>query len=172
MVKDEDEVDHIINEHRRIASLTMASDSIAPCTNKVGWKKVSLAIDSGACDNVIDAEELLPDYKVHQTKASTSGMKYASATGEEIPNLGEVMLPMITCEGTKKKMRMQAAAVSRPLASVKKICEAGHMVIFDDQVSYLYNKSTGEVNYLREESGNYMFDVWIPPNETRDFGRR
>ena len=39
------------------------------------------------------------------------------------------------------------------------------MVIFDDQVSYLYNKSTGEV-------GNYMFDVWIPPNETRDFGRR
>ena len=172
VVKDEDEVDHIINEHRRIASLTMASDSIALCTNKVGWKKVSLAIDSGACDNVIDAEELLPDYKVHQTKASTSGMKYASATGEEIPNLGEVMLPMITCEGTKKKMRMQAAAVSRPLASVKKICEAGHMVIFDDQVSYLYNKSTGEVNYLRKESGNYMFDVWIPPNETRDFGRR
>ena len=159
-VKDEDEVDHIINEHRRIASLTMASDSIAPCTNKVGWKKVSLAIDSGACDNVIDAEELLLDYKVHQTKASTSGMKYASATGEEIPNLGEVMLPMITCEGTKKKMRMQAAAVSRPLASVKKICEAGHMVIFDDQVSYLYNKSTGEINYLRRESGIYMFDVW------------
>ena len=87
VVKDEDEVDHIINEHRRIASLTMASDSIAPCTNKVGWKKVSLAIDSGACDNVIDAEELLPDCKVHQTKASTSGMKYASATGEETPIL-------------------------------------------------------------------------------------
>ena len=134
MLQDEDEVDHIINEHRRIASLTMASDSIAPCTNKVGWKKVSLAIDSGVCDNVIDAEELLPNFKVHQTKALTSGVKYASPTGEEIPNLGEVMLAMITFEGTKKKMRMKAAAVSRPLASVKKICEAGHMVIFDDQV--------------------------------------
>ena len=45
-------------------------------------------------------------------------------------------------------------------------------MIFDDEVSYLYNKFTDEVNYLREESGNYMFDVWIPPNETRDFGRR
>ena len=98
----------VVKEHQRIASLTMASDSIAPCTNRVGWKKVSLAIDSGACDNVIDAEELLHDYKVHQTEASTSGMKYASATGEEIPNLGEVMLPMMTFEGTKKKMRMQA----------------------------------------------------------------
>ena len=80
-------------------------------------------------------------------------MKYASATGEEIPNLCEVMLPMITFEGTKKKMRMLAAAVSRPLASVWKICEAGHMVIFFDQVSYLYKKSPCEVNYLREESG-------------------
>ena len=67
--------------------------------------------------------------------------------------------------------RMRAAAVSRPLASVKKTCEAGHMVIFDDQVSYLYNKSSSEVNYLREESGTYMFDVWGPPNKTRDFGR-
>ena len=38
VVKDEDEVDHIINEHRRIALLIMVSDSIAPCTNKVGWK--------------------------------------------------------------------------------------------------------------------------------------
>ena len=67
VVKDEDKVDHIINEHGRIASLTMASDSTAPCTNKVGWENGSMAIDSGACDNVIDAEELLPDYKVYQT---------------------------------------------------------------------------------------------------------
>ena len=118
-----------------------------------GWLEESFVGHSGGCDNVIDAEELLLDYKVHQTKASTSGMKYASATGEEIPNLGEVMLPMITCEGTKNKMRMQTAAVSRPLASVKKICEAGHMVIFDDQVSYLYNKSTGEVNFFTRGVG-------------------
>ena len=74
------------------------------------------------------------------------------------------MLPMIK-EGTKKKMRMQAAAVSRPLASVKKICEAGHMVIFDDQDSYLYNKSTGEVNYLREESGIYIHVRRLDPAE-------
>ena len=45
-------------------------------------------------------------------------------------------------------------------------------MIFDDQVSYSYDKSTGEVDFLREESDNYMFDVWIPPNETIDFGRR
>ena len=131
-----------------------------------------MAIDSGACDNVIDAEETVPDYEVYQTKASMNGMKYASATGEEIPNLGEVMIPMVTSEGTKKKMKMQAAAVSRPLASAKRICEAGHMVIFDEDASYLLNKTTGEINYLREEAGNYMFDVWIPPRSEQGFGRR
>ena len=30
-------------------------------------------------------------------------MKYATATGEEVHNLGEVMLPMITFEGHKEE---------------------------------------------------------------------
>lgn len=40
---------------------------------------------------------------------------------------------MLTKENTKKSMRMQAAEVSRPLANVKRICEAGHVVVFDDK---------------------------------------
>ena len=61
---------------------------------------------------------------------------------------------------------MQVAEVSRPLASVKRICEAGHVVAFDEDGSFILNKMTGEINQLREESGNYMFDVWIPPKST------
>ena len=83
-----------------------------------------MAVDSGACENVIDAEEMVRGFEIKQTKASMSGVKYASATGEEILNLGEVVLPVITAEGTKRRMRLQAAEVSRPLASVKRICEA------------------------------------------------
>ena len=75
------------------------------------------------------------------------------------------MLPMLTKENTKRSMKMQAAEVSRPLASVKRICEAGHVVVFDEDGSFIYNKTTGELNQLREESGNYMFDVWVPPKE-------
>ena len=66
---------------------------------------------------------------------------------------------------------MQAAEVTRPLASVKRICEAGHVVVFDEDGSYIYNKNTGETNYLREESGNYMFDVLIPPAGDQSFRR-
>ena len=53
-------------------------------------------------------------------------------------------------------MKFQACDVTRPLASVKKICKAGHMVIFDEEGSYIYNKVTGEINMLREDEGNYM----------------
>ena len=191
-VSDEKEIDKIIAEHRKkvkedeskkkidemigknvkmnetkvIAGLTMKNDTLAACAEKVNeWTKISMAVDSGACESVIDAFEQVPGYEVRETKASKSGLVYASATGEEIPNLGEVMLPMLTKENTKRSMKMQAAEVSRPLASVKRICEAGHVVVFDEDGSFIYNKTTGEFNQLREESGNYMFDVWVPPKE-------
>lgn len=131
-----------------------------------------MAVDSGACESVIDAAEQVPGYDIQETKASKSGLVYASATGEDIPNLGEVLLPMLTRENTKRSMKMQAAEVTRPLASVKRICEAGHVVVFDDDGSFIFNKSTGELNQLREEAGNYMFDVWVPPKDAAATFRR
>ena len=62
-------------------------------------------------------------------------------------------------------MKVQAAPVTKPLASVLRIVQAGHIVVFDDQGSYIMNKKTGELNMLREENGNYMLDLWIPPVE-------
>ena len=41
------------------------------------------------------------------------------------------------------------------------------MVIFDEDGSYIYNKSTGEINMLREDEGNYMLDVWVPPKDLK-----
>ena len=60
-------------------------------------------------------------------------------------------------------MTFQTAPVAKPLASVAKIGMAGHVVVFDEGASYILNKTTGDINWLREEDGNYMLDVWIPP---------
>ena len=72
---------------------------------------------------------------------------------------------MITRESTFRGVQFVGAPVSKPLASVKRICMAGHTVVFDEQGSYIINKSTGEVNSLREEQGNYMLDIYVPPSE-------
>ena len=56
-------------------------------------------------------------------------------------------------------MTFQAAPVAKPLGSVKRICQAGHCVVFDEDGSYILNKIAGELNWLREDNGNYMLDV-------------
>ena len=77
--------------------------------------------------------------------------------------MGDVRLPLYLREGTLKGMIMRAAPVSKPLGSVKKICAAGHRVVFDDEGSFIMNKLTGEMNWLREEDGNYLLGAWVPP---------
>ena len=69
-------------------------------------------------------------------------------------------------------MTFQAAPVDRALGSVKRMCSSGHMVVFDDDGSYVLNKMTGEVNWMREESGNYIMDLWVMPNKGQGFTRQ
>ena len=126
------------------------------------WQKISIAIDSGAAATDIP-HTMVTEYPIVATAMSEAGVCYVSATGEPIPNLGEQRLPLATVEGSLRAMTFQAAPVAKPLGSVKKMCQAGHMVVFDDEGSYIYNKQTQEINWLREESGNYMLDVWLPP---------
>ena len=121
-----------------------------------------MAVDSGACDRVADPTQL--PCEVCETAASKAGSNFASATGEPIPNMGEMKVPLMTREGTCRSMRVTAAPVTKPLASVKKICQAGHKVVFDEEGSYIVHKVTGEVNALREEDGNYMLDMWVMPS--------
>ena len=48
---------------------------------------------------------------------------------------------------------------------------AKHRVVFDESGSYVENKITGEINMMREEEGNFMLDVWVPPPEVaREMG--
>ena len=102
-------------------------------------------------------------HPLRETEASRSGLNYASATGDPIPNLGEQVLPLLTQEGSLRSMTFQAAPVDRALGSVKRMCASGHVVVFDEDGSYVANKRTGEINWLREENGNYMLDTWVMP---------
>ena len=126
------------------------------------WKVMSIAIDSGAAETVVP-HTLITEYPIYSTARSEAGECYASATGEPIPNLGEQRLPLATAEGSLRAMTFQAAPVAKPLGSVDRICEAGHVVVFDSDGSYIFNKKTEEINWLRRENGNYMLDVWVPP---------
>ena len=135
-----------------------------------GWQYLSLTVDSGAAETVIP-HMLVQDHPIRETNASRSGLNYASATGDPIPNLGEQKLPLLTQEGSLRAMTFQAAPVDRALGSVQRMCSSGHMVVFDSEGSYILNKLTNEVNWMREENGNYVMDLWIMPNSGQSFPR-
>ena len=84
---------------------------------------MSIAIDSGACDS-----EHVPDHEVHESVESRRGENFQSATGEPMPNLGDLRLPLYMREGTVRGMVMKASPVTKALGSAKKICQAGHTV--------------------------------------------
>ena len=126
------------------------------------WQLLSMVVDSGAAETVIP-HTLVRDHPIAETEDSKAGACFASATGDPIPNLGEQVLPLCTAEGTLRSMRFQAAPVSKALGSVYRICEAGHRVVFDSDGAYIENKSSGELNWLRLENGNYVLDTWVMP---------
>ena len=103
-----------------------------------------------------------------ETDASRNGLNYASATGDP----REQKLPLLTQEGNLRAMTFQAAPVDRALGSVKRKCSSGHMAVFVDDGSDVLNKMTGEVNWVREESGNYIMDLWVMPNKGQGFTRQ
>ena len=149
---------------------------VAACgESKRKWQCLSVAVDSGACDNVIDPKDVgLYEEYVKDTEASRNQENFLAANGEEIPNYGEVKVPIITRERTLRGITFQAAGVAKGLLSVEKMNESGHVVVFDGDDSYVVNKWTGEMNQLRRQDGNFMLDIWIPPPETAQewgFGR-
>ena len=78
---------------------------------------------------------LVSQHPLKETNASRSGMCHSSATSQLIPNLGEQCFLVLPMENTFRGMTFQAAPVSKPLGSVKRICAAGHRVVFDDGTS-------------------------------------
>ena len=76
------------------------------------WRRVSFAIDSGACDSVISPEHV-PDHEVHESVESWCGEIFQSATGVPIANLGDLWLPLYMREGTVRGMVMKSFPCDR-----------------------------------------------------------
>ena len=104
-------------------------------------------------------------YKILRNSASESGLTFITATGKETSNLGEKIVVVATTEGSTRSIKFQMCDVTKCLASVSRIVEAGHRVILDtpEAGSYIENRHTGERTYLRQERGLYLLDAWVMP---------
>ena len=130
--------------------------------HRSGWKKMRITVDSGAAESVIPVDEVM-NYKKNKPRMEEW---FQTASGEPIRNEGEQRIPIMLSSGQLRGMTFQACEVTKPLASVKRMMDAGHAVVFAPEAaggSFVMNLETGEDEVLIEEDGNYYMDVWVPP---------
>ena len=150
------------------------TQSLMPLSGTDEWEYLEFILDSGATATVIPPN-VGKAYDIQPGDASRAGVTYEVANGEEIPNLGEKLMPVVTAEGTWRGMRAQVADVSKALQSVRTLVRAGHMVVFGDgddgDGNYIVNKITGEFTSVKDDGTNYLLGLYIAPRSEAGFPR-
>ena len=99
-----------------------------------------------------------------------AGVRYEIADGNEIPNLGEKLMHVMTREGTWRGLQAEVADIARALQSVRSLVKTWYKVVFVDGANatehYIENTMTGEINAVEDDGQNYFMTYFIAPKES------
>ena len=125
------------------------------------WVEVRLTVDSGAGESVIPPTEA---ENVPLQKGERTGCKYEVANGEIIVNQGEKRCAMITEQtGQPRQLNLQVSDVHKGLLSVIELVKKGQRVVFDNDWSYIQDKSTGVCDTLLQTDDSFELVTWVKP---------
>ena len=130
------------------------------------WEKVRLYMDSGAMETVIPPSEA----KSIKTRKDDgmSKVQYRVANGEVIPNLGVKRMTWKSEEGFLGKMDAQVTAVTKPLASIGKICDAGNQVMMGPNGGWIENLKTKQKTAIHRVGRQYVMDIEVRARDEED----
>ena len=130
-----------------------------------GYTRVKVCPDSGAI-KFVAPPHMFPGVEVNQTEASRRGRHLRDASGGGIRNLGEKVVKGKSINGANTISTWQVAKVVKPLAGLIEMVRSRNRVVFDqddkgNNVSYIYDKSTGTTIPIEEVNGGYEFDLFV-----------
>ena len=73
--------------------------------------------------------EMFPRVKLDCT---ITAKKFSAANGERIQDLGEKTIPFKSVEGVHRSIKFWSANVVTPLISMRKVVQAGNVVVLDE----------------------------------------
>ena len=79
--------------------------------------------------------------------------------------------------GPPREVTAQLAAVSQPIMAADAMTTSHHLVVFDEDGSFAYDKQTGEYLPFHKENGTYHTPMWVsvggqaPGGDESGFGR-
>ena len=106
---------------------------------------------------------LLPDYPISEGESTRQRVKYTTADGNIISNLGELKVPFRTREGHKCGVAFQVCDVARPLLSVTALTSKGNRVVFGDNGGCIIGPDGKQTIEFAKRDGVYILDVYVPP---------
>jgi hypothetical protein len=89
-------------------------------------------------------------------------MKYTVADGRTVPNRGQQRFAGTTEDGLPIDMGIQITDVCKTLFSVRKIKEAGNIVIFGaEEGDMIINKKSGSRTRIEDNGRDYQLSIWM-----------
>ena len=110
-------------------------------------------------------DKVAAQFGTRETEMSRKGGYYMAANDTRIYNKGERTVMGYTKEGKKAGMVFQICGVSGPLGSVRRICQEGSKVVFDEAGSYIEHKETGERTKIEDVGSSYVLRLGVPRKE-------
>ena len=105
-----------------------------------------------------------------ESTGSKRGQHFTSATGEEVPNEGQKVIPVVTEEGRNRKVTWQFAEVQKPLTAVGKICDNDAICVFGKRGGFIRNMANGEMTKFNRKNGIYVLKMWMRSQKgSKDF---
>ena len=131
-------------------------------------RELTLVLDSGCCDHVMDAEEA-PGYRVTPSPGSLNGQNFIVGNGDPIPNEGQINLRFGVRDedGQTRDLAsvFQVAEVTNPLMSVSSICDKGFTCVFDSRCGRVVDQDGQTVCQFDRSGGLYAKTVRLQPPE-------
>ena len=143
-----------------LESTTDHEDDVNHMTQEGHWEKIKSVVDSGCADHVAPTS-MCAHVPLRESPGSRRGQEYAAANGGKLENLGEREVRGYNNEGHPIQLVYQVTAVTKPLASVAKICDRGNVVVFTQEGGHILNLTTGVQTEFARENGVYSLDTWV-----------
>ena len=80
--------------------------------------------------------------------------------------MGEKTIPFKSVEGVHRCIKFRSASVLKPLISMRKVVQAGNVVVLDEKNPHIRNNRDGTVIKLDVNNGVYTVDMWVCLDET------
>ena len=124
---------------------------------KDNWVYTRAIMYTGAAGHVMPSETFS---RVKLDRTSTT-KKFVAANGEKIKDLGEKTIPFRSVEGVHRCFEFRSARVVKPLISMRKVVQAGNVVVLDEKNPHIPNNRDGTVIKLDVNNGVHHVHVGV-----------